>query len=62
MSGLHTLGVLGGIGQREQLLLKLCRDIDAGEVRSLRPHAHLRPSLIAEENALLLHVLPRVHA
>lgn len=58
MPRLHTLRVLRSVWQRQQLLLKLGRDINACEVGSLCPtHADFVTSLIAQEDALLLRLL-----
>ena len=50
---LHALRVLRGVWQSEQLLLQLRRDIHAGEVGSLRPHADLLAGLVAQKYALV---------
>lgn len=53
MTRLHTLRVFGGVGQRKELLLQLCGDIDARKVSALSPDSNLLAGLVAKENALL---------
>ena len=62
VASLHTLRVLRGVWQREQLLLELCRDVDTGQVCGLSAHSNLLTCLVAEEDALLGGVGGWVHA
>ena len=54
MSCLHTLGILGGVREGQQLLLQLGGHVDTRKVGCLRPDPHLVPRLIPQEDALLL--------
>lgn len=54
MPSLHTLRVLGGIWQGQELLLQLGGDVDTSEVGCLSSNADLLIGLVPEENALLL--------
>ena len=62
VSGLHTLGVLGGIRESEELLLQFGGHVDAGEVGSLSSNTDLLVGLVSQENALLRRVALRVHS
>ena len=57
---LHTLGILGGVREGQQLLLQLGGHVDTRKVGRLGADPHLVPRLIPQEDALLL--LVTLHA